>query len=210
VAHGFHFIQTDYPWHRIDRPGFTTPALPLRPSRFSDLLAFREPASLRLLDATREPRFEPVRETRRWSDWQTLASSTRPTTDARYPNPREPGGSPRGKGCLRAAANASDPRADWIQVCRETGPGEHAEIRVELRRAGLTTSSLFADAGDLIRLTIYAAPQGLTCAASYAAADVDQWKLLATECFATPLPDQGLAAERGQVLFAGTRRRAAE
>jgi hypothetical protein len=212
AAWGAQYLQTDSPWLRFDDRG---PAQPLRPLKVGDLpeaAPIEEPGERIFVSRTGAG----AGYTFDWlaapssgaAVWETLPSTTRPSPNRSYPNPR----SPRGKACLRAEGSGSS-----IALCRRTDDKEFAVISVETERGGrISTRTFRAGArssngiGDQLRLEVEPREGGRSCAEAYSASEIGadgspSWKRLAGECFEARLERQGVSAKDGDVLFVRTR-----
>lgn len=230
VAAGFQMIQTDYPWLQYNDLGAAQPFRPLREDATLDPNQFYEPGNRLMLSrppSMKERVFSSQFVVNSQVEWETIPSTTRESPDSAYPNSRIP----QGKGCLRAAtegAGVDDSQLQSINICRETAQGkwnvskplgEDAIITVETNHWGKKQNKVFYSSangsngiGDLIRMFVTTDAQGSTCVVAYSASEVaangvPAWKALTTECYDRPLHYQGLAAERGDVLFSGTRKK---
>jgi hypothetical protein len=229
VTAGFQMFQTDYPWVQANDQGPAQPFRPFHPEDFAGSEQFLEPGNRIAFSRSSTQgsghAFAYLIDPDETWNWETLPATTRPSPEAKLPNPRWT----RGKGCLRAASDppdVGDNETDSFSICRQTVEGrwnvskplgEDIAITVEIRRSGRSSfKQFFSDAntsrgaGDMIRLAGYEDNQGNTCVTGYSSSELNSaglplWRPLATQCFATTLPYQGVTAQWGDVLFVGTR-----
>jgi len=225
---GAQIIQTDYPWLQINDRGQRQPFRLVPSVTAADESALQEPGQRLLLKQTAagdQTVFAyTVAPPSGQSLWETIPSTTRPSPNGEYANPRHT----RATGCLRAATgySAQNGNGDSVSVCRHTFDGnwwtsnpvgEDAIITIELVRNGQRTTQTWDSAnrtaggpGDYVRMYVNNNPSGQSCASLYTASVMGgaepSWVPLAMHCFSQPLVMQGLSATSGDVLFSGTKR----
>ncbi len=230
--HHLQIVQLDAPWLRYHDERTLQSNRPLDPNRPVDE-SLNEPGERLMMAATRKKPGRAfawlTAPASQYSQWSTLAVGTRtvPNDDthkangALLGNPRRF----RGKGCLRATTDPHDPKADAFAVCRQAANGawnvqkpldQDAVITVEVTKNGSTNVSTYysnnntaGGPGDILGLTVWANPSCATAssASSISANGQPAFAPLGdtTTCFSSQLLYQGIAAEEGDVLFAGTR-----
>jgi len=219
VSAGLSLIQNDHPWHAANDLSPLRPGIPLDPASLASPDALDEPGHRILF--TKGPGVGVATVSAGLAGhpsarWETTISDTRPATDSSFPNLR----TPRGKGCVYA--RSQDGRYG-LRICRTTADGhwyvskplgEDIILTVDVTQNGhTTTSTSYSDAndmngaGEMVRLDV-AQTAYSSCVTAYSAAsavdDVPQWKYAYRACFPVVLGDQGISAETGDVLFAGT------
>ncbi len=211
---GMQMLQTDYPWLSIASTDWAQVVRELRPASTEPILEPGERLALLAPAPGATEAFAPASASQTdTTDWDTFVSSTRPTPDAGYPNPRLPGG----RGCLRAESQDGLVSAS---VCREVDAHtQQTVVTAELRRHGLAIwrrtfrggINFSNGIGDELRLTSWPNPDdGGTCVSLMTSSELEapgqpRWTPLKTHCFDVRLPRQGLAASRGDVLFVRAR-----
>jgi hypothetical protein len=227
LRRGFQLIQTDHPWHFVsNRIDVSSSAMPWRledPARVLGHQSSFGPSTLveagnRLyVEAKSDDKLfvasEPVDEVA--SEWETLPSTTRSDSTTRWSfdwsrlhfDREDFAGRfrARGIGCLRAV---TEDAKESFMVCSQNVDGEHKRISIHLRHADTESPVLaFTDVGELMRLRVLT-NHGRSCVDASAASAIESgapsWRPLFTDCFASVLAEQGIAATR-DVLFVGTR-----
>ncbi len=221
VSAGLSLIQNDHPWYAASDLAPLRPGIPIHPELLSSPDAVNEPGHRILFT--------------KWADgggaslsaglaghpssrWETTVATTRPATNDNRPNPKRT----RGKGCIYART----PDGQYgIRICRTTADGhwnvskplgEDVILSVDVTNGGRTTTSTsYSDgndmlgAGEALRLDVAQTAAGACVTpwnAAYATSLGPAWqRVMAPVCFPTPLGDQGLYAETGDVVFVGTR-----
>jgi hypothetical protein len=157
IQAGFHLIQTDYPWARMNRDARSPfQPLPAVAGKYG-VTAFYEPGhKLSFLATRNDPGawFAYRRDESPSDVWETLPSTTRP--DKTHANPRRDGKfDPQAQGCIRfatAGRGPSDANADAIRICRRKARGlatqtkpldEDAIVTVETVLLGKHTKRVF-------------------------------------------------------------------